>query len=94
MRKQLLFATAIIAFIALISAMLFEPLHAGHDCHEEDCPVCAVLQAVRTELRSFYSVLAEENTGFVLFYNYVLCLATGLFFALETLIAKKVKLSE
>lgn len=38
---------------AIFSSLTFEAFHAGHEaeCHEENCPVCLVIQIIRTVIR-------------------------------------------
>ncbi len=40
--------------VALFSLLMFEPLHSDHDsanCHDEDCPICLILQIVQNTIK-------------------------------------------
>ena len=91
-QKIVRLAACIIVF-SLFSAIIFETIHAGHElcCHEEDCPVCFVLQVI-------HSAKILDNAGsysaitFIAFSFINLIILSALFFAPATLVKQKVKL--
>ncbi len=48
--------TAILSLLLLVSVLLFSSIYVArestHECHGEDCPVCAVIQLCLTVTRS------------------------------------------
>ena len=45
---RLLRTAALLTALSLFAAITFEAFHTGHEdaCHEEDCPICLVLQII------------------------------------------------
>ena len=90
---SLLRSVALLTILSLFSALAFESLHTGHEehCHEEDCPVCLVLQVIHnTKKISDSTPLAAID--FSTFNNITLFILSALFFAPATLVKQKVKL--
>ncbi|MCR5062461.1 MAG: hypothetical protein K6A89_04180 [Treponema sp.] len=85
--------TACIVFLYLLSLIIFEGLHAGHEsfCHENDCPICLVLQVIHSakilDNSSINSTITFKPLSFI-----NLIILSALFFAPATLVKQKVKL--
>ena len=92
-KKRLLSITAIILAFSFFAAFNFEASHAGHEstCHEEDCPICLVLQIIRSidKISSSNSTLPSEFINF----SYInILIFSALLLAPSTLVKQKVKL--
>ena len=86
-------AAAILTVITIFFTLTFEAFHAGHeaDCHEEDCPVCLVLQIIHSTRKlpqAAVPVLAE----FINYYYIRILILSALLLAPATLVRQKVKL--
>ena len=85
--------SALLAVFAIFSALTFEAFHKGHEghCHEDDCPVCLVLQILHntTKLSSAVSPLPVNTTAF--FYIDIILLSV-LVLTPATLVSQKIKL--
>ncbi|EID85669.1 hypothetical protein MSI_04880 [Treponema sp. JC4] len=92
-KKGLFASLAICLIIALFSVLTFEALHSGHEafCHEEDCPVCIVLQIIRANKKTSPAAHAEAAEFISFFYINVIILS-ALLFVPATLVKQKVKL--
>lgn len=92
-KKGILASLAVCLIIALFSVLAFEALHSGHeaDCHEEDCPVCLVLQIIRANKKTSPAAHAEVAEFISFFYINVIILS-ALLFVPATLVKQKVKL--
>lgn len=90
---HMLRTTALLAALSLFALLAFESFHAGHEehCHEEDCPVCLVLQIIHNTNKISRTV-PQTSIEFSTF-NYInLFILSALFFAPATLVKQKVKL--
>lgn len=90
---RLLRAAALLTALSLFAAFFFETLHAGHEehCHEEDCPVCLVLQVIHnTNKLTNTKPPALVDFSFFNFIN--LFILSALLLAPATLVKQKVKL--
>ena len=92
-KKGILASLAVCLIIALFSVLTFEALHSGHEscCHEEDCPVCLVLQIIRANKKTSPAAHAEVAEFISFFYINVIILS-ALLFVPATLVKQKVKL--
>ena len=85
--------TAILIFLSLFTAILFETNHKGHEtnCHEENCPICLVLQIIQNTKKIFDN---EPNTSVeILSFIYINFLViSALLLAPATLVKQKIKL--
>ena len=90
---RLLHTAALLTAISLFSALVFESFHTGHEanCHEEDCPVCLVLQIIRANKKTSPAAHAEVAEFISFFYINVIILS-ALLFVPATLVKQKVKL--
>jgi len=89
----LLRSVALLAAISLFAVLAFESLHTGHEehCHEEDCPVCLVLQIIHNtnKISDTAQLTSVEFSAF----SYInLIILSALFLAPATLVKLKVKL--
>ena len=92
-KKRALTSLAICLIFAIFSAMAFEAFHSGHEasCHEEDCPVCLVLQIIRANKKTSPAAHAEPAEFINFFYINIIILSAMLFVP-ATLVKQKVKL--
>ncbi len=89
----LLRTAAMLAAFSIFAVLTFEALHASHeeDCHEEDCPICLVLQIIHNTNKISHTA-PQTSVEFSTF-NYInLFILSALFFAPATLVKQKVKL--
>lgn len=92
-KKRLLSITAIILAFSFFAAFNYEAYHAGHetDCHEENCPICLVLQIIHnTDKISRNSTSPSFEFLAVIISN--LTILSALLLAPSTLVRQKVKL--
>ena len=90
---RLLRTVALISAISLFAALTFEAFHTGHEaaCHEEDCPICLVLQIIHsTEKIDQNAVLTSVEFTNIFFINVIIL--SALLLAPATLVKQKVKL--
>lgn len=90
---RLLRTIALLTALSLFAAFFFETLHAGHEehCHEENCPVCLVLQVIHNinKLTDSTPLTSVEFSAF----SYInLFIISALLLAPATLVKQKVKL--
>ena len=92
-RSPLLCLSAILILLSLFTAILFETNHKGHEanCHEENCPICLVLQIITSTKKLFNNepITAVEILSFI-YIN--LLIISALLLAPATLVKQKVKL--
>ena len=90
---RLLRTTALLTVFSLFAAITFESFHANHetDCHEEDCPICLVLQIIHNTKKIGYSIAASPVEFTSIFYINTI-LFSALLLAPATLVKQKVKL--
>ncbi len=89
----LLRTAALLTTLALFAVLVFETLHTGHEehCHDEDCPVCLVLQVIHNTKKIAASApLTSINFSAFSYIN--LFILSALFLAPATLVKQKVKL--
>lgn len=85
--------TALLTALSLFALLAFESFHAGHEeqCHEEDCPVCLVLQVIHnTNKLTGTTPLASVEFSTFSYIN--LFIISALLLAPATLVKQKVKL--
>ena len=90
---HLLRVAALLTTLSLFAALTFEAFHTGHEtaCHEEDCPVCLVLQIIHnTEKIGQSQTAASVEFTNLIFINVIILSAFILIPA--TLVKQKVKL--
>ncbi len=90
---RLLSSVALIAALSLFAVLAFESLHAGHEehCHEEDCPICLVLQIIHStnKIGKSSGLVTSEFISF----SYInILILSALLLAPATLVKQKVKL--
>ena len=90
---RLLRTAALVTALSLFATIAFEAFHAGHEehCHDEDCPICLVLQIIHNTNKIGKSsglVTAE----FIPFYCINILILSALLLAPATLVKQKVKL--
>ena len=90
---RLLHTAALLTAISLFSALVFESFHTGHEanCHEEDCPVCLVLQIIGSTEKIGRST-AQTSVEFTNIFIINLIILSALLLAPATLVKQKVKL--
>ena len=89
-----LFRTAaLLTIISLFAAITFEAFHTGHEeiCHQENCPVCLVLQIIHSTNKIGKSLATATAVHTAFFYINILILS-ALLIAPATLVKQKVKL--
>ncbi len=90
---RLLRIAALLTALSLFAELTFEAFHTGHEaaCHEEDCPVCLVLQIIHnTEKIRQNTVSASVEFTSIFYINIILL--SALLLAPATLVKQKVKL--
>ncbi len=90
----LLFRTAaLLTALSLFSILAFETLHAGHEenCHEEECPICLVLQIIHNTEKISLSTASTsvEFTNYSIIYFIIF---SAQLLAPATLVKQKIKL--
>ena len=85
---------AAIIILSLLSALTFEAFHSGHEvtCHEEDCPVCLVLQIIRANKKTSPTANADVAEFISFFYILNIIVLSAMLFVPATLVKQKVKL--
>ena len=79
--------------ISIFAAFTFESFHTDHEinCHEEDCPVCLVLQVIHNTNTIGQSV-TSTSAEFITFFFLDVIILSALLFIPATLVKQKVKL--
>ena len=90
---HMLCTTALLTALSLFALLAFESLHAGHEecCHEENCPICLVLQVIHNnnKISGPALLVSIEYSAF----SYInLFILSALLLAPATLVTQKVKL--
>ena len=90
---RLLRIAALLTVISLFAVLSFEAFHTGHEaaCHEEDCPICLVLQIIHSTKKIGKSTTTTTAVHTAFFYINILILS-ALLIAPATLVKQKVKL--
>ncbi len=90
---RLLRIAALLTTLSLFAAITFETFHTGHEevCHEEDCPVCLVLQIIHSTNKIGKSTTTATAVHTAFFYINILILSV-LLITPATLVKQKVKL--
>lgn len=86
---------AVLLATVLVSALFFEAFHANHDsthCHEENCPICMVMQIVRASMQ-FFEPFGAVQKNVVLAFASLLCIISSLYIVSVTLVTQKTKLT-
>ncbi|MCR5725472.1 MAG: hypothetical protein K6G80_10345 [Treponema sp.] len=80
--------------LSLFSLITFESIHAGHEvyCHEENCPICLVLQIIKNTVKNAGSPLCLKAILHLSFEELVVSLVAAYFISL-TPVTKKIKLT-
>ncbi len=89
----LLHTTALLTVLSLFAVLTFDAYHIGHEehCHEENCPVCLVLQIIHNT-NKIPDTGPLTSVEFSL-YSYInLFILSALLLAPATLVEQKVKL--
>lgn len=89
---SLIIASALI--FSLFIVLTFETLHAGHEahCHEENCPVCLVLQIIKNNVKKSDSPVCLNQFLHFIFKDLIISLFTLHFISL-TPVTRKIKLT-
>ena len=89
----LLRSVALLAALSLFAVLAFESLHAGHQehCHEEDCPICLVLQVI-SSTNKITNPPQLTSIEFSTFSYINLLILSALLLVPATLVKQKVKL--
>ena len=92
-KKIILTSLALCLIFAIFSALAFEAFHSGHEvsCQEEDCPICLVLQIIRSNKKTSPAVHAEP-AEFISFFHINIIILSAMLFVPATLVKQKVKL--
>ena len=90
---RLLRIAALLTTLSLFAALTFEAFHTGHEaaCHEEDCPVCLVLQIIHNTEKIRQNTFSASVEFTSIFYINIILLS-ALLLAPATLVKQKVKL--
>ena len=90
---RLLRTAALLTALSLFAAITFEAFHTGHEeaCHEEDCPICLVLQIIHNTNKIGKSTTTSTTVHTAFFYINIL-IFSALLIAPATLVKQKVKL--
>jgi len=83
-----------VVILLLLVSTYFTAYEADHDCTDEDCPVCALIQMSENSLRQLGSgapAAAAASSLFVLILVMQIC--TGNSITLPTLVSRKVRLN-
>ena len=92
--KLLSLITVPILIFSLFVVLSFESLHAGHKghCHEENCPVCLVLQIIKSNSSTSGSPDCLTSITHFVFANLIISLFITYFISL-TPVTRKIKLT-
>ena len=92
--KLLSLITAPILIFSLFVVLSFESLHVGHEehCHEENCPVCLVLQIIKSNSSTSGSPDCLTSITHFVFANLIISLFITYFISL-TPVTRKIKLT-
>lgn len=90
---KLLCLAAILTAFSLFSIILFESNHKGHEasCHEENCPICLVLQIINNT-KEFFEDGQITSAEILSFSSINIIILSALLLAPATLVKQKVKL--
>ena len=90
---QLFRTTALLTLLSLFTALVFQTLHTGHEasCHEENCPVCLVLQIIHNPDK-IEQESASTSVEFTIIFYINKVFLSALLLAPATLVKQKVKL--
>ena len=90
---RLLRVAALLTALSLFAELTFEAFHTGHEaaCHEEDCPVCLVLQIIHNTEKIRQNTVSASVVFTSIFYINIILLS-ALLLAPATLVKQKVKL--
>ena len=91
--SSLFLAAALLTILSLFAVLAFESLHAEHEehCHEEECPICLVLQVIHnTNKIPGLTPLTSIEFSVIRYIN--LFILSALFLVPATLVKQKVKL--
>ena len=94
MNKKTLFSlTAILLAFSIFTVINFETSHCGHEaiCHEEDCPVCLVLQIIHSTKKINQNTV-QTSVEFLVFTYLNVLILSALLLVPSTLVKQKVKL--
>jgi len=85
---------ALLLLLAIFSALIFEAFHAAHEehCHEEDCPICLVLQILHNT-NKISDTAPTMSDGFIYFCYINIIICSALLLVPATLVSQKIKLS-
>jgi len=91
--KFITITASLLLIISLLAALTFESCHANHEehCHEEDCPICLLLQVIHNNCKIFADANVASVEFLSIFYINTLILS-AVFFAPNTLVSQKIKL--
>ena len=86
-------SAALLTILSFFAVLTFESFHAGHEecCHEENCPICLVLQVIHNNNKITAPALLV-SIEFSAFSYINLFILSALFLVPATLVKQKVKL--
>ena len=92
--KLLSLITTSTLIFSLFVVLSFESLHAGHEehCHKENCPVCLVLQIIKSNSSTSGSPDCLTSITHFVFANLIISLFITYFISL-TPVTRKIKLT-
>ena len=87
-------ALSLLLTIAIFTSLTFEAFHTGHEaaCHEENCPVCLVLQLVRNTIKLAGKAKVTQVKLPLFYEEFIISLFT-IYFISITLVNQKRKLT-
>ena len=90
---KLLCLAAVLTAFSLFSIILFESNHKGHEaiCHEENCPICLVLQIINNT-KEFFEDGHITSAEILSFFSINIIIISAMILAPATLVQQKVKL--
>ena len=85
--------TAFFIALSIFAVIIFEANHKGHEefCHEENCPICLVLQIINN-IKDFFEDGQITSAEILSFSSIKIIIFSALILAPATLVKQKVKL--
>ncbi len=84
---------AFMMLLFMLSSFFFISSHVHHNCHGEDCPVCACIQMCENSIRGCGSEAAAVASVIIPILAFILTISAGVnSFTPDTLVSRKVRL--
>ena len=79
---------------AVFSSLTFEALNHGHElnCHEENCPVCLLIQIIRTVIRLTMPAASPDSVQKIIITAFIISLSVSRMILL-TPVMQKIRLN-